>query len=90
MLPRMTPFGIISLWPRYQLAQSVLKIGFPLAKKVGYGEVGGNIHATHMAAALAGCRTALFGTGWTISHLVSTNGHRNHSSPLVGAPFPDL
>ena len=27
-----------------------------------------------MAAALAGCRPALVGTGWTISHLVSTNG----------------
>ena len=28
----------------------------------------------HMAAALAGYRTALVGTDWTISHLVSTNG----------------
>ena len=33
---------------------------------------------------------ALVGTGWTISHLVSTNRLRNHSSPLVEAPFLDL
>ena len=33
---------------------------------------------------------ALVGTGWTISHLVSTNRLRNHSPPLVGAPFLDL
>ena len=46
--------------------------------------------AVHMAAALAGCRTALVGTGWAISHLVSTNRLRNHSPPLVGAPFLDL
>ena len=43
-----------------------------------------------MAAALAVCRTALVGTGWTISHLVSTNGCRNCSSPPVGAPFLNL
>ena len=34
----------------------------------------------HRVAALAGCRTALVGTGWTISH-VSTN--KVHSPPLV-------
>ena len=44
----------------------------------------------HMTATLAGYRTALVGTGWTISHLVSVNECRNHSSLLVGAPFPDL
>ena len=44
----------------------------------------------HMAAALNGCRTALVGIGWTISHLVSTNRLRNNSPPLVGAPFLDL
>ena len=38
-----------------------------------------------MAAALAGM--ALVSTGWTISDLVGTNGHRNHSSPLVEALF---
>ena len=43
--------------------------------------------AVHMAAALAGCRKALVGTGWTI---VSTNRLRNHSPPFVGAPFLDL
>ena len=42
----------------------------------------------HMEGTLAG--TALVGTGWTISHFVSTNGCRNHSSPLVGAPFLEL
>ena len=46
--------------------------------------------AVHMAAGFAGYRTALVGTGWTISHLVSTNGLRNHSFPLVGAPFLNL
>ena len=33
-----------TLAARHQLAQSVLKIGFALAKKVGYGEVGGFQH----------------------------------------------
>ena len=41
----------------------------------------------HMAAALAGCRMSLVGTSWTISHIVSMKGHRNHSSHLVGVPF---
>ena len=65
---------------------------FCASKKGGIGE-GGQVysrHAMHVGAAMAGCRTALVGTGWTISHLVSTNGHRNYSSPLLGAPFPDL
>ena len=39
--------------------------------------------AVHMVAALAGCRKALVGTGWTISHLVSTNRLRNHSHPTT-------
>ena len=47
-------------------------------------------HAVHMATALAGCRTSLVSTEWTISHFVNTNGHRDHSSPLVGTPFPDM
>ena len=33
---------IIEIWPRYQLAQSVLKIGSALAERVGQGEVGGS------------------------------------------------
>ena len=45
--------------------------------------------AVHMAAALAGCRTALVGTDLTISNFVSTDGHRNYSSPFVGPPFLD-
>ena len=63
------------------------------ASKKGGIEEGGQVSAqgaVHMAAALAGNRTALVGTGLTISHLVSTNRLRNHSSPLVGAPFLDL
>ena len=28
----------------------------------------------HMSAALVGCRSALVGTGWITSHVVSTNG----------------
>ena len=61
-------------------------------KKGGIGE-GGWVSvrgAVRMAAALAGGRTALLGTGWTISHLVSTNGRTSHSSPLVGGPFLEL
>ena len=38
----------------YQLAQSVLKIGFALAKKAGWGSWGSPRSAVHMAAALAG------------------------------------
>ena len=66
--------------------------GFCASKKGGIGG-GGRVSArgaVHMAGALAGCRKALVGTGWTISHLVSTNRLRNHSPPLVGAPFLDL
>jgi len=43
-----------------------------------------------MAAALAGCSKAFVSTGWTISHLASTNRLKNHSPPLVRAPFLDL
>ena len=63
---------------RYQLAQSVLKIGFALAKKVGIGG-GGQVSAqsaVHMAAALAGCTKALVGTGLVISLLFDTNRRR--------------
>ena len=55
---------------------------FCASKKGGIGG-GGRVSAwgaVHMAAALAGCRKALVGTGWTISHLVGTNRLRNHSS----------
>ena len=63
------------------------------ANKKGGIEGGGRVStrgAMHMVAALASCRKALVCTGWTISHLVSTNRLRNHSPPLVGAPFLDL
>ena len=72
------------------MVQSVLKIDFVLTKnKVGVGG-GRRVSAQDaicVGVALAGCRMALVGIGWTISHLVSTNQHRNHSSPLVGAPL---
>ena len=75
----------------YQLAQSVLKIGFALAKKAGWGRWAGFSVGCHAhGSCLAGCSKALVGIGWTISHLVSINRLRNHSSPLVGAPFLDL
>ena len=65
---------------------------FCASKKGGIGGSGRaySSHAMHMLAALAGSRMALVSIGWTISHLVSTNGCRNHSSPLVGAPFLGL
>ena len=75
---RMLPVGAIRFEDR-----------FCASKKCGIGE-GGRVSAwgaVHMLAALAGCRKALVGTGWTISHFVSTNRLRNHSPPLVGAPF---
>ena len=65
---------------------------FCASKKGGIGG-GGRVSAlgaVHMAAALAGCRKALVSTGWTISHLVNTNRLRNHSPPLVEAPFLNL
>ena len=40
--------------------------------------------AVHMAAALAGCRKALVGTGLDISLLFDTNGRRY---AFLGAPF---
>ena len=66
--------------------------GFCASKKGGIGGGGWaySRHAVHMAVALAGCRMALVGTGWTLSHLVSTNWHRNNSSPLVGLPFLEV
>ena len=39
----MTPFGIVRFWPRYQFAQSILKINSALAERVGgQGEMGGS------------------------------------------------
>ena len=58
--------------------------------RIGGGERISAWSGVHMVAALVGCRKALVGTGWTICHLVSTNRLRNHSPPLVGAPFLDL
>ena len=61
----------------YQSAQSILKIGFAVAKRWDRGRrVGSPRAALHMAAALAGCRKALVGTGIAISLLIDTNGRR--------------
>ena len=65
------------------------EISFVLAKKVGKGEVG-EFQRRPRVAALGGCRTALFATGWMIFQHVSTNGHKNHSATPVGAPFLGL
>ena len=70
-----------------------MKIGFALAKKLYRIGGGGQVStwsAMHIAAVLADCRKALVSTGQTILILVSTNRLRNHSPPLVGAPFLDL
>ena len=51
---------------------------FYASKKGGIGE-GGRVSArgaVHMAAALAGCRKVLVGTGLAISLLFDTNGRR--------------
>ena len=75
------------------MAQSVLKIGFALAKKVGWGGRVSAQDAMHMAAALAGCRKALVGTGCRKA-LVGTGfgisaqtGIDKASSAFLGAPF---
>ena len=54
---------------KFSCMLSVLKIDFALEKKCGIegGEQAYSRHAVHMAASLACCRTAMFGTGWTIS-----------------------
>ena len=51
---------------------------------MGWGEWAS---ALYMAAALTGFRMALVSTGWTSSHLASTNRYRNNSALLVGTPF---
>ena len=58
---------------------------FCASKKSGIGE-GGRVSAqgaVHMAAALAGCRKALVGTGLSISLLFDTNGRRQGSSAFL-------
>ena len=71
----------------YQLVKDVLKIHFVLAKRWDRGGGMGGEGVQYRMAALTGCRTALVSTGWIISQHVSTNGHKNHSSPLVGHHF---
>ena len=66
----------------YQLVQSVLKIGFAKSGIRGGGRVLAQ-GAMHMVVALAGYRTALVGTGWTISHLFDTHRLRNTLLPTI-------
>ena len=85
----MMPFGVISLFGH---TLSIDKVRFEdrfCGSKKGRIEGDGwtySRHAMHIVAALADCRMALIGTGWTISYLVSTNRYRNHSH-FVEAPF---
>ena len=44
-------------------------------------------HICNRAAVLASCGKDLVSAGFVISLLFSSNGYRNHSSTLVGAPF---
>ena len=81
-------------WPIHFPALVATLIVGVLQSLEGKGKRGGRWFsawdAVHMAAALASCRMALISTGWTISHLSSTNGCRNQSSPFVWTPFPVL
>ena len=72
----------LTLTTCYQLAQSVLKIGFGLAKRVGQGKMGG---FTPLVA--VGCRKALVNDRWAICLLSCINGCRKRSFHLVGTPF---
>ena len=67
----------------YQLAQSILKIGFALAKG-GIGKVGrfSARDAMHFSATLAGCTKALVGTGWAISLHFNTKGIEKATLPM--------
>ena len=69
----MTSIVVIKIQPRYQLAQSVLKIGSVLADRVGQGEVGGctTLGWQYMTAIAAGYRKGLVSTGWPV--LVQTS-----------------
>ena len=67
----------------YQLAQSVLKTGFVLAKKWDRGRwVGIVMTCRAHGGCLAGYRKALVSIGWAISLLLNTNGHRKAPLPL--------
>ena len=61
-----------------------MKIRRFCASKKGGIRGGGRVSAW---GAVAGCRKALVGTGWTISYLVSTNRLRNPPLPCRGTIF---
>ena len=63
--------------------ESVLKTGFALPSKNDAIGGGGRAYLRHVMNMVA----ALVSTGWIISHIGSTNGRRNHSSPHVGDHF---
>ena len=69
----------------YQLVQSILKIGFALAKKGEMGEVGGHSHDMPYTWWLSWLAVE---KPWSaLAGPFYTNGHRKGSSAFVGAPF---
>ena len=65
---------------------------FCASKKGGIGG-GGQVSAqgaVHMAAALAGCRKLLVGTGWAFLSLLTQTGVDKAPLPFLGAPFLPL
>ena len=87
----MLSVGTISLEDRFSSSMSSvgtisLEDRFSGSKKGGIGG-GGRVSAQdamHMKAALAGCRTALVGTGWTISAQMGTD--KGGTKPLTSPP----
>ena len=66
----------MQLWRMLSVGTIHFEDRFCASKKggIGRGEPVSAQGAVHMAAALAGCRKALVGTGWTISLLFDTMG----------------
>ena len=82
----MTTIVIIEIRPHviYQLVQSVLKIGFALAERVGQGRwVGALLWAT--VVAVVAIEKAW--SGWPVLLLSCTNEHKKESFHLVETLF---
>ena len=73
----------------YQLAQSVLKIGYALAERVGQGEVGGCTALADSAWRLLQLakKKGLVSAGCPILPPPCANGRRKRPFHLVGVPF---
>ena len=79
----------MQLWRMLSVGAICFEDRFCATQKGGIGR-GGRVSArgaVHMAAALAGCRKALVGTGWAISLLFDTNGHRYRVHSVLAAVF---